>query len=249
MVKRKIQIVYEDKALIIINKPPGVVVNRAETAKQETIQDWVEDKLKIPFLDTATRNSRDQKLEEEFVRRSGIIHRLDKETSGLLMIAKSPEAFEFYQKQFKSREIVKKYYALVHGRVSPPQGVINAPIGRNPFNREKFGVFPGGREAVTKYRVIKYIKTPLMASLLDITPQTGRTHQIRVHLAHLSHPVVSDNKYAGRKQLREDVKQCPRMFLHAYYLKFALINGKPQEVQIPLAEDLKKTLKTGETKP
>ncbi|MFZ5366274.1 MAG: RluA family pseudouridine synthase [Patescibacteria group bacterium] len=241
IILREPTIVFEDSQILVIDKPAGMVVNRAETAKEETVQDWVEKKFKIENLKFK-------------IERAGIVHRLDKETSGLLLIAKTPEAFQNLQKQFKERKVKKKYLALVHGKVEPGVGEIRAPVGRLPWSREKFGIVPGGREAKTKYAVIatrKYTPqlltskltshiSPPQLTLLELIPETGRTHQIRVHLKYLGHPIVSDEKYAGRKTSREDRKWCPRMFLHASYLGFFHPKkGKWIEFSSPLPEDLK----------
>lgn len=136
------KIIFEDKSLLIIDKPAGMVVNRARTTKEKTIQDWVSDYLKIRGKGIG--------------KRAGIVHRLDKETSGLLLIAKNQKAFENLQKQFKERKVEKRYLALVHGKVEPKEGMVEVPISRSPYNRKKFGVFLGGRPAKTKYKVKKY---------------------------------------------------------------------------------------------
>lgn len=232
-------IIFEDETLLVINKPAGLVVNRAETTRgKETVEEWSEKKLKI---ENEKRKITDQNEKfEDFYERVGIVHRLDKETSGLLLIAKTPEAFAHLQAQFKNRQVKKKYLALVHGQVVPAEGEIKAPVGRLPWRRERFGVIPGGREAVTKYRrlsVFRYQfsdsgssagqsasqrdRRPITEySLLELSPLTGRTHQIRVHLKYLGCPIVGDSFYAGRKQARQDRQVCPRMFLHASYLAF-----------------------------
>lgn len=194
------KIIFEDDSLLVIDKPAGVVVNRAESQKGETLEDWAAQKGIA-------------------VERSGIVHRLDKDTSGILVIGKTPEAFENLKDQFKSREVVKKYLALVHGKVIPAEGTINAPIERNPFNRRHFGVFPGGREATTDYKVYNNYNDYKNYTLLELTPHTGRTHQIRVHLKYINHPIVSDPIYGGRKNYQADLKFCPRLFLHATYLR------------------------------
>jgi len=254
----KPEIVFEDEEILIIDKPAGMVVNRAESVKGETVQDWVEEKQKT--VDSpprfAERGRGRQKTESlsDFVRRAGIVHRLDKETSGLLIIAKTPEAFVNLQKQFKERRVEKHYLALVHGQVEPNEGEIRAPVGRLPWNREKFGVLAGGRSARTKYKILKLLnRSDLLAgqtskreeilTLLELKPKTGRTHQIRVHLKYWGHPIVADDKYAGRKTNRKDREWCPRLFLHAAYLAFTHSKtNKRVEFTSLLPQDLKKAL-------
>lgn len=214
-----IPIIFEDNDLLVINKPSGLVVNRADTTSHfDTLEDWL-------------MTNRHLTLE-----RAGIVHRLDKDTSGLLIVAKNPASFENLQEQFKSRGVIKKYLALVHGLIEPRLGSINAPVARSPFNRMHFGVFPGGREAVTDYKLIKNYG---QYSLLELTPHTGRTHQIRVHLKYIGHPIVSDPLYGGRKNLQSDQKFCPRLFLHASYLQFSHPKtGEILEFSQPLPEEL-----------
>ena len=233
----EIKVVFEDKDFLVIDKPAGVVVNRAKTVKKETIQDWAKKKLNIKYQKS--------KIEEvDFVRRSGIVHRLDKETSGLLIIAKNTKAFVGLQAQFKARRTRKKYVALVHGEVKPEKGQIELPIARNPFNREKFGVFPGGRKAITGFKVLSFFTFHLSPlTFLELTPLTGRTHQIRVHLKYMGHSIVADEKYAGRKTSRADRLWCPRMFLHASFLGFFHPQtGEWVEFESKLPPDLKKAL-------
>lgn len=214
------KIIFEDDYILVVNKPSGLVVNRAETVRKKTLQDWAEEKIK------------------GFIKRSGIVHRLDKDTSGVMVIAKTPQAFVDLQKQFKERKVVKKYLALVHGKVEPRRGDIKMPLGRKLSDRKKFTVRLRGKQGVTYYQVIDYLNLFYLIcdrvldkkkigqnkqewfSLLEVQPKTGRTHQIRVHLAHIGHPIVSDPIYLGRKRLKEDKKWCPRLFLHAAYLGF-----------------------------
>src|SRR5947209_8201310 len=145
-------IVFEDDFFIAINKPSGMIVNKADTTKNEsTVQDWVEELYprQIPSGLTEKTENGDYNKTYEFYNRSGIVHRLDKETSGILLIAKTAESFAELQNQFKERTVKKKYIALAHGRVVPEDGEIRAPIGRLEWNRKRFGVVSGGREAMT----------------------------------------------------------------------------------------------------
>jgi 23S rRNA pseudouridine1911/1915/1917 synthase len=252
------KVIFEDEEILVIEKPAGMVVNRAQSVKEETVQEWVEDYLKILSTKHEIRNKskiRDSKSQKslgfrnsdlEFTRRAGIVHRIDKETSGLLLVAKTPEAFENLQKQFKERRVEKKYLALVHGLVEPRAGEIRAPVGRLPWNRERFGVLAGGREATTTYVVISNYQIPNSkekCSLLELRPKTGRTHQIRVHLKYWGHPIVADEKYAGRKTNRRDREWCPRLFLHAAFLALTHPQtSKRVEFTSSLPQDLKKAL-------
>lgn len=216
----KPRIIFEDDDILVVDKPTGVIVNRADTTKGlVTLQEWAESKFIIHNSEFRIDES------SEFEKRGGIVHRLDKETSGVIVIAKNEESFVNLQAQFKARTIKKTYLALVHGELKPESGEINVPIGRLPWNRTKFGFLTEGREAVTKYRVlsIKYYvldKTREPLSLVEVYPQTGRTHQIRVHMRHIGHPIFADELYAGRKQSRADRKVLPRHFLHASKITF-----------------------------
>ncbi|MFH2109607.1 MAG: RluA family pseudouridine synthase [Patescibacteria group bacterium] len=199
-----IPIIYQDKSLLVVDKPWGVVVNRSETQRGETVQDWV--------------RARWGEVEGvgDFYERSGIVHRLDKDTSGILIIAKNLEAFGELQRQFKFREVEKEYVALVHGKMLQEEIVVNAPLGRNPRNRIKWAIVQGGRESTTAFSLISQFTNEYGDfSLIKCVPTTGRTHQIRVHLASMRMPIVADVLYAGRKRHKIDGKWCPRMFLHA----------------------------------
>ncbi len=227
-----IPVLYEDEDLLVINKPPGVVVNRAESVKGETIQDWAEGKLgKFDQLDT---------LDQDFKDRAGIVHRIDKETSGILLIAKHPPAFAELQRQFKERTIHKTYLAIAHGKLVPEIGEIRAPVGRLPWNRERFGIVPEGKEAVTKYKVYKYYKD---YSVVELYPETGRTHQIRVHLKYINHPIVGDFLYAGRKTARDDRTWAPRVMLHAWKISFTHPKtGETVALEAPIPDDMKRII-------
>jgi len=183
--------------------------------------------------------------------RSGIVHRLDKETSGILLIAKSKDVFDELQSQFKERKVNKTYLALVHGKVEPKEGEIKTPVGRLPWNRERFGVLPGGKIAETEYEVLNYFrKGNDQYSYIEFKPKTGRTHQLRIHAKYLGHPIVSDNLYAGRKTVRKDRLWCPRLFLHASAITFTHPFFKKKVVyksQLPhdLTESLNSLVKVG----
>lgn len=232
-----IPVIYEDEQLLVINKPPGIVVNRADSVKGETVQEWAEKKFSIFNF---------QFSNEEFRNRSGIVHRIDKETSGILLIAKTPEAFVELQRQFKERLVKKIYLALVHGKVTPAEGEIRAPVGRLPWNRERFGIVSKGKEAITKYKAVSSQLSAVsneQITLVELYPETGRTHQIRVHLKYINHPIVGDFLYAGRKTSRADRAWAPRVMLHA--LKILFIHpttGKPLALEAPIPDDMKRII-------
>lgn len=214
-----IKVIFEDNRILVIDKPAGITVNKSDTTKDEpTVQDFVAEKLPDIF--------KDKKIDHDFYNRAGIVHRIDKETSGILLVAKSLEDFENLQAQFKDRVVQKTYVALVHGDVVPNEGEIAVPVGRLPWNRERFGVLAGGKEASTKYKVLESFTTKIdkrnkeILTLLELTPKTGRTHQIRVHLKYFNHPIFGDYLYAGRKTSRKDRDILPRVFLHAKNISF-----------------------------
>lgn len=226
-------IIYEDNDFLVLNKPSGMIVNNADTTKgEETLQDWLEGK----FLKEDDGS--------DFYSRAGIVHRLDKETSGIILVAKTPQAFLELQRQFKERIVKKTYLALAHGRVEPEEGIINVPVGRLPWNRKQFGVVAGGRDSVTRYKVLQsYTLYATPYTLLELYPETGRTHQIRVHLKHINHPIFADFLYAGRKTSRNDRKILSRVFLHAAKISFAHPQtGKQLSFESPLPEELQKVL-------
>lgn len=196
-----LDIVYEDAHVLVINKAAGVVVHPAPGHATGTVVDAL--LQHVPGLATGDDPSR-----------PGIVHRLDKDTSGLLVIAKDAVSHAALAEQMKERQTVKRYLALVEGQMPVQEGVIEAPIGRDPRNRQRMAVVTvagGGREARTRFRVLRSLGG---RSLLEMQLETGRTHQIRVHLAAVNHPVVGDPVY-GRGQ----PPQPPRQFLHAAHLE------------------------------
>lgn len=215
------KIIYEDKTILVIDKPAGMIVNQASTISHaNTVQIWAAQRLIDEFPEYEDRIG-----ESEFYPRAGIVHRLDKETSGLLILAKTEEAFVSLQAQFKNREVSKTYKTLVHGFLIEKSGVVDAPIGRLPWNRVRFGVIPMGRASVTKYKVVDegfltVGRDKQKVSIVECYPKTGRTHQIRVHMKFIGNPLFGDELYGGRKVSRKDRKVLPRHFLHAEKLEF-----------------------------
>jgi len=230
----KIKILFEAETFLAVNKPAGLVVNRAETVKTVTLQDWME--KNYPSIRQVNH--------EEFKSRSGLVHRLDKETSGVLLLAKTPAAFLDLKNQFKARKVQKTYLALTHGRLEPKKGNINLPIARVPGQRGRFGIVLSGRPALTFYQVDQILsKYDQLYSLIEASPKTGRTHQIRVHFQHLGHPLVADPLYLG-KRLPADLTWCPRLWLHTRQIEFTNPEtGEKQLIKAPLAKDLKLSLK------
>lgn len=230
-----LQIVYEDDDLLVIDKPAGLVVHPAPGHEDGTLVNAV--LHHCPALEGVGGE-----------RRPGIVHRLDKETSGLIVVAKNDRAHRDLQAQFKARTVLKEYLALVEGRVEPPQARISAPLGRHPTDRLRQAILPPdkGRTAVTDYRVIGYYNTPIRDSnptanfsLVSITLHTGRTHQIRVHFAWRKHPIVGDTLYGYRKQRLP----LDRHFLHAHRLRFRLPStGEEKEFVAPLPPELQQLL-------
>ena len=198
-------ILYEDADLIVLNKPAGLVVHPAPGHAADTL------------VNALLHHCSDlQGIGGEL--RPGIVHRLDKDTSGVLVVAKNEAAVAALVAQFSSHAVRKEYLALAWGVLKKPSGVVDLPIGRHPIHRQKMAVTEKGRAALTRYEVLA--AGPL-AALLRVRIETGRTHQIRVHLAHLGHPVVGDATYGrARHGLPADL-QIPRQMLHAHVLEIA----------------------------
>ncbi len=219
-----LKIVYEDADVVVIDKPAGLVVHPAAGHDRGTLVNALLGH--IPDLEGIGGEVR-----------PGIVHRLDKDTSGLIVAAKSDRALQFLQDQFKSRTIKKMYLALIEGLVEPREGIIDAPIGRSKTDRKKMAVTPEGRSARTRYRVRQIYHQPDM-SLVEAYPETGRTHQIRVHFAWLKHPLVGDNVYGRQKP----IVPIERHFLHAASLSFMLPSGKVRTFTSNLPDDLQRVL-------
>jgi len=237
----KIKILYEDSNILAIDKPSGILSHPDKFSKEETILDWAAKKFK----------------------KAELVHRLDKDTSGAMIIAKNNKAHEFLKSQFVNREIKKTYVAIVSGSVKNDRGVINKPIGRSPkdFRRHLAGRGARGemREAITEYKVLKRLTLPLAPSLiragvaspdkgrteglfsfLEVRPKTGRTHQIRVHMKYLNHPVACDSLYNPGGPCPTGIS---RLALHARSIEFKDLKGKTIKVESPLPKEFEKVIK------
>ena len=218
-----LDIIYEDDALIVVNKPAGMVVHPAYGHASGTLVNA----LLGYWPDISSVGG---------VERAGIVHRLDMNTSGLILVAKTEQSREILQREFKRRQVTKEYLALVEDHVQPREGVIDVPIGRDKRDRKKMAVIRGGREANTAYRVVKYFSEH---TLVEACPHTGRTHQVRVHLAWMGFPVVGDTVYGRRRQ--NILKN--RHFLHAAGINFIHpVTGEEVKFEIPLPEDLQQVI-------
>ncbi len=225
--KINLDIIYEDKDLLVVNKPRGMVVHPAPGHFTGT-------------LVNALLNHCGDLSGIGGVMRPGIVHRLDKDTSGLLVVAKNDFAHQILSGQLKTRELNREYLALVSGRVKPLIGRIEAPVARHPRHRKKMAVMAGGRKAVTRYRVLKYHGR---YSLLQLNLETGRTHQIRVHLAYLGYPVVGDLTYAKGTWSDLPAGLTEPHALHARRIKFIHPRtGEALEFYAPLPAEFKKGL-------
>ena len=213
-----VPIIYEDHDIIVFDKPAGLVTHPAPGHERGTLVNVL--------------RARRPDLQLNATDRPGIVHRLDKDTSGLIVMVKNEAARRYMLRQWQSRDVVKRYIALVHGVLDETEGTIDAPISRDPSNRKRMWVVPGGRPAITHFQVVERFRD---ATLMDVQIVTGRTHQIRVHFAFIGHPVVGDPLY-GKRPFRVPLK---RQFLHAYYLKFRLpSSGEEIELETTLPDDL-----------
>jgi 23S rRNA pseudouridine1911/1915/1917 synthase len=216
-----LDIIYEDGDIIAINKPAGMTVHPAPGHPTSTL------------VNAILAHCRDLSGVGG-VLRPGIVHRLDRDTSGVILVAKNDAAHNALAKQLKERTVEKTYIALVDGTPRPPEGVIDAPIARDPRNRQRMAVVQGGRESVTAYKVIERFSG---YSLVEARPKTGRTHQIRVHLAAIGNPIVGDRVYGRASKLVR------RQFLHAARIAFAHPStGRRMELEAKLAADLASAL-------
>ena len=220
-----LDILYEDSDLIVVNKIRGMTVHPAETVRSGTLVNA----LLFHCKDLSGING---------VMRPGIVHRLDKETSGVMVVAKNDFAHVNLAEQIKNKTAVRKYLAIVHGEISDNAGIISGAIGRDKIDRKKMAVTADGKSAVTEFKVLERFKN---FTYVECKLQTGRTHQIRVHFAEIGHPLVGDKKYSARKNIFEIQGQA----LHSHTLTLTQPTTKKiLNFTAPLPEDMEKILKT-----
>jgi len=212
----EIPLLYEDDDVLVINKPTGLLTHaKGVTAEEATIADFMR-----PRTTDAPESNR-----------PGVVHRLDRDTSGVLILAKHPEAKHWLQKQFAERKVKKTYIALVEGKVEPPKAILRLPLERNPKEPQKFRVGASGKAAETAYEVLEYLPKH---TLVELKPHTGRTHQLRVHMAHQGHPILGDRFYGAHNK--------ERLFLHAQSLELTLPNRERRTFTAPLPPELVRAL-------
>ncbi len=209
-------IIYEDKNVIVIDKPTGVISHaRGKYWDEASVASFIREKV--------------AGLSGE---RAGIVHRLDRATSGVMICAKNQQAMSFLQKQFSTRKVKKRYIAVVSGILEPDHAIIDVPLGRNPKDPKTFKPDKFGKPAVTKYKCLKQNQHKALVLLL---PETGRTHQLRVHMQYIKHPIIGDELYGGEK--------ASRLFLHAELLEITLPSGKRKVFESPIPKDFDEQMK------
>lgn len=230
-----INILYEDADIVVINKPSGLVVHSDGRTTEPTVAEWFADKYP---------ESRDVGEKMGEVERPGVVHRIDRETSGALILAKTAKGHALLKEQFQNREIEKVYHLFVHGLMKENRGSINLPIKRSMGDFRKWSAQRGGRgeerEALTYFEVLKRDENNKV-TLVEAKPKTGRTHQIRVHLQALHHPVVGDSLYASGKP---KLLGFERTALHARSISFHNVTGEKVTVEAPYPEDFQSAIAT-----
>lgn len=237
----KIPILYEDKDVVVINKPAGLIVHPDGKTKEKTLVDWILKKY------PRTKNVGEPIILDDGTKilRPGIVHRIDRDTTGAVIIAKNQKSFEFLKKQFKDRKVHKVYQAFVYGDLKDERGMIDRPIGRSTNDFRKWtaqrGIRGEMREAVTYFKVLNK-KDDI--TFVEAMPKTGRTHQIRVHFTAINHPIVGDKLYATDFFLKKRQQLgFKRMALHAKELEITIPSGKLLTVTAPYPEDFEEAIR------
>lgn len=238
----KITVLYEDNDVVVISKPAGLVVHSDGKREEDTLTDWIDEN----YPESKGVGEPLTLSNSDVIERSGIVHRIDRETSGVMLIAKNQASFLHFKKQFQDRLVGKIYHAFVYGEMKDDDGIIDRPIGRSKKDFRQWSAQRGARgmmrEAVTHYKVVTRSGG---FSFVEVTPKTGRTHQIRVHFKAINHPIVSDSLYAPKK---EKALGFERLALHAYSIEFNSVGGKKIKVTASYPEDFEKALKIINTK-
>jgi 23S rRNA pseudouridine1911/1915/1917 synthase len=243
-----LEIIYEDESLAVINKPAGMVVHPGAGVHSGTLANALAYKFKINDEELKNIAGQDEQSKIQNLKsKIGIVHRLDKDTSGLIVVAKDERTHEALSEQFHDRTVYKRYLALVHGEIEQNSGTIDAPIAREKHNRTKMSIRAHGRNALSLWKVKERFEK---FTLIEVQIKTGRTHQIRVHLAHINHPVVGDETYnAGRDKtvanlkVRQAIQNLNRFFLHAESLRFTHPRtNEKMSFRAPLPEELTELL-------
>lgn len=239
----KIEKLYEDEDILAINKPAGLVVHSDGRTQEESIAEWMLEN----YPGTKDIGEPITLSNGEIILRPGIVHRIDRETSGVLLLAKTKKGFENLKNQFKNREIHKTYITFVHGNIKDDHGVINLQISRSGGDFRKWSAGRGARgekrEAITYFKVLKRFEG---GSLVEVKPKTGRTHQIRVHFLAIQRPIAGDKLYAPSKP---DILDFKRLALHAKEIEFRDTNGKIHQVDATYPEDFLKAFENIGFKP
>lgn len=221
-----LEIIYEDEDILVVNKPKNMLTHPTNKEVKDTLVNAL--LFKYGYSGLSDMNG---------VMRPGIVHRLDRNTSGLLMVAKNNKAHEFLTKQIKEKSAIRQYLAVVHGNFDNVEGTINAPVGRHHTKPEKMAVVEDGRPSITHYRVLEQFKG---YSFIELTLETGRTHQIRVHMDYINHPLINDSLY---NKIPFKIKTTEQV-LQAYSLKFAVLkNDDIIKLVINPDKDIEKVLK------
>ncbi len=234
------EILFENDLFLAINKPAGLVVHSDGKTREATLVDWLIENY--PEIENVGEPL--VLADGTVIKRPGIVHRLDRETSGVMIIAKTPESFEYFKNAFKNRDIAKTYNAFVFGHVKEDEDTIDAPIARSKSDFRKWSAQRGARgekrSAITDYKVLKRFESDGQKfTFLELSPKTGRTHQIRVHLKYLNHPIVGDELYGGKVYAGLGFE---RTALHARRIAFTGPEGEAYVFDSPYPEDFAENL-------
>ncbi len=247
----KVKIIYEDKDVLVINKPAGLVAHSDGRTKEFTLANWLlENYPEIKNVGESWETQNGEAREKKIIARPGIVHRLDRDTSGVMVVAKTEESFNSLKEQFKNRKVQKEYRVILGGTFGSgaDAGTIDKPIGKSQSDFRKFSAQPGARgtmrDAITEYKVISSVGAGNSGySYVSAAPKTGRTHQIRVHFKAVHHSVLGDKLY-GVKKVADITTEVPRIMLHAHTISFKNLAGEAVEYTAELPEDFINVLNT-----